>query len=202
MAGESKAWPELKSFLIKHDVLAGETEDKKEGAAFAAENIKTCFKCGMKGHIRRFCRNKKKNPQQTGNGSGQNNHAALVFSATTHDSGQHDQGWFMDSGATSHMVNKRAVLTEYKTVSDMKVRTANGESLTVHGKGSLLVVNHEDVLVKLKDVLFIPELTKNLLSVPSLDANGAHVSFQDGNAWSKRTGCPSSEKSVEVVCTS
>ena len=40
---------------------------------------------------------------------------------------------------------------------------------------------------KMKDVLFVPELKKNLLSISTLDAKGMRVSFVDGQflTWLK-----------------
>ena len=41
--------------------------------------------------------------------------------------------------------------------------------------------------MKMKDVLYVPELKKNLLSISSLDKRGFRVSFKDGKflMWSK-----------------
>ena len=41
--------------------------------------------------------------------------------------------------------------------------------------------------MKMKDVLFVPGLTKNLLSISALNAKGMSVSFTDGQVlmWEK-----------------
>ena len=42
--------------------------------------------------------------------------------------------------------------------------------------------------MKMKDVLFVPRLNKNLISISSLDAKGMRVTFLDGQVlmWTKR----------------
>ena len=42
--------------------------------------------------------------------------------------------------------------------------------------------------MKMKDVLFVPGLKKNILSIPALDAKGMRVSFVDGQVLMQSRG--------------
>ena len=84
--------------------------------------------------------------------------------------------WFIDSEATKHMTNDRSILenyVQYEHLGDSTVIHALGE-----GKVRLPTVNStRDVILDLRKVLFVPNLTKNLLSVPAMALMGAEIRF-------------------------
>ena len=81
-----------------------------------------------------------------------------------------------DSGATNTMIN--TPLTDGKTTR-IPIITANGNMLAT-SKGNL-DLNIDGSTVKLKDVLFCPDLTENLLSIPALTKMGYTVVFRKDN---------------------
>ena len=79
--------------------------------------------------------------------------------------------WIVDSGATHHMVNdERMLLTS--TSKDSQISTAGDEKLQVKaiGDASLWV---SEATIQLLDVLYVPKLNSNLLSIQGLIENGA-----------------------------
>ncbi|UTT96568.1 hypothetical protein NDA17_005593 [Ustilago hordei] len=85
--------------------------------------------------------------------------------------------WIIDSGATHHMVNdERMLLTSMR--KDGQICMAGNERLQVKaiGDASLQV---GDVTIQLLDVLYVPKLNSNLLSVKGLIENGAWVTFDE-----------------------
>ncbi|KAJ1603992.1 hypothetical protein NDA14_003418 [Ustilago hordei] len=85
--------------------------------------------------------------------------------------------WIIDSGATHHMVNdERMLLTSTNKVG--QISTAGDEKLQVKaiGDASLWV---SEATIQLLDVLYVPKLNANLLSVQGLIENGARVIFDE-----------------------
>ncbi|KAJ1601554.1 hypothetical protein NDA14_004009 [Ustilago hordei] len=83
--------------------------------------------------------------------------------------------WIIDSGATHHMVNdERMLLTSTNKVG--QISTAGDEKLQVKaiGDASLRV---GEATIQLLDVLYVPKLNANLLSIQGLIENGARVIF-------------------------
>ena len=72
-------------------------------------------------------------------------------------------GWIVDSGATHHMVNDRNMLLTW-TDKTGQISTAGDEKLKVKaiGDASLQI---GDATIQLLDVLYVPKLNANLLSV-------------------------------------
>ena len=97
--------------------------------------------------------------------------------------------WFIASAATKYMTNDRSILENYVQYDQPK-GIYLGDSTVIHalgeGKVRLPRVNSScDVVLDLHKVLFVPKLTKNLLSVPAMALMGGYV-FEIGQAGNKQ----------------
>ena len=73
--------------------------------------------------------------------------------------------WIVDSGASDHMTGNIATFSKYFPCHDNSiVRIADGTHSKVMGKGSVVI--SKDIV--LKDVLYVPKLDCNLLSISKL----------------------------------
>ncbi|KAK9073175.1 hypothetical protein SSX86_007499 [Deinandra increscens subsp. villosa] len=73
--------------------------------------------------------------------------------------------WYVDSGATDHMANSPGIVSNPLAChGNNNVYFGNGTSLPISHKGHHIL--HNDI--KLNDILVVPNLTKNLLSVAKL----------------------------------
>ena len=85
--------------------------------------------------------------------------------------------WFIDSAATKHMTNDRSILKNYVQYDQPK-DIYLGDSCSWRREGKTSTVNNTcDVVLDLLKVLFVPKLTKNLLSVPAMALMGAEIRF-------------------------
>ncbi|SOV01775.1 uncharacterized protein UDID_18210 [Ustilago sp. UG-2017a] len=116
-----------------------------------------CYKCRQPGHITINCTNRQEQtPAQQDNASSRN-----------HDT-------------THHMVRDESKLIA-PTARRGFIDTAGQERLQVQaiGDATLQVGN---VKIPLTDVLYVPSLSKNLLSIPALTEDGARVIFEESGA--------------------
>jgi len=90
-------------------------------------------------------------------------------------------GWYIDSGATSHMTNDRNFFTEFHETKNEKVTVANGQHMMSEGVGDGYLhcqVSDETHKIPVRDVLYVPTLNSNLLSVKKLTKQGNIVKFE------------------------
>ena len=83
--------------------------------------------------------------------------------------------WLIDSGASNHFTAYRHVLSDYRSVPDVRIQTGNG---FITGKGIGNVTLHTSLgLRKISDVLWVPDLAgrHNLLSIPQLIRKGCSI---------------------------
>lgn len=82
--------------------------------------------------------------------------------------------WIVDSGATDHMTCENNSMKNMKNVKS-SVSIADESILEVTGVGSV-----ESNGLTLKNVWYVPKLSKNLISVAAIDKAGHKVEFSDG----------------------
>jgi len=123
----------------------------------SSNNKSLCQICGKQGHVAIVCWDR----------YGQAVHLTKAFSSCSiQDPSNLD--WYPDNGATSHITNNANALDNATPYSGNDgVLVGNGESLPVTHIDSISALNSFNSL-SLCDILVVPELTKNLISISSL----------------------------------
>ena len=88
--------------------------------------------------------------------------------------------WYVDSGASAHMTSDLSFFTSLDTEHKKTVTLADGQKLLTAGIGEgfvCCVTRDGDQLVKLTEVLHVPDLCGNLISVWKLTSKGFDVCF-------------------------
>jgi transposase InsO family protein len=99
---------------------------------------------------------------------------------TDFDKEDPDNQWVLDSGASCHMTgNKDFLIKPHALPNQRRITYGNGEQGTAKAIGTVILLRSVSPNVKLvlRDVLYIPGLTHNLLSVSRATANGAEFTF-------------------------
>jgi hypothetical protein len=88
--------------------------------------------------------------------------------------------WIMDSGATKHMTPHRAAFDMYEVIPTRNVHMGDDNIVEAIRMGSILVevmVKRRTKRIRIKDVLHVPKLHANLLSVSKILSSGCKVQF-------------------------
>jgi len=92
--------------------------------------------------------------------------------------------WIVDSGATQHMTFEQEWFTTYKRISPRKVFMGDDTILEAIGKGNIkttMQVGGELTHTTITQVLHVPKMKNNLISVSKLISKGLKVEFdKDG----------------------
>lgn len=94
--------------------------------------------------------------------------------------------FFLDSGATEHMVNKETYFKRLHEIDDVNISVAKRDaSICAKQKGDIFVKtfhNGDDQTKAIRDVLFVKDLKCNLMSIRSLTKRGYRVVFEGDTA--------------------
>lgn len=166
----------------------------KSTAQFGSRrSVRVCYYCGRGGHFQRSCpvlleetkasmkqQEEAKSISVEPMDSGSDGVARQVCFAMTTESAVTPGKWIIDTGCTKHMTNAISNLGWWNPCSE-DVILADGKKVRAkgHGEGRILGVRKdgEQIDVTLKEVLYVPGLSKNVLSVSQITEDGFKVIF-------------------------
>jgi hypothetical protein len=96
--------------------------------------------------------------------------------------------WLIDSGAFKHMTRQRNILScILENIFSQKVTLGDDYQYPIKGVGESNHKLNSGNSLKMKDVLYVPGLKKNLLSISYLEKKGFRFAFIDGEVimWAK-----------------
>jgi hypothetical protein len=90
--------------------------------------------------------------------------------------------WWVDSGATTHVTNSLHGLSGTRTLQrgERTIKVANRVRANVEAIGDLSLELNNGFVLSLKEVLYVPSLRRNLISVSKLDDDGIDCHFGNG----------------------
>lgn len=169
-----------------------------------------CYGCHEKGHYASKCPRRKNNSE---NKSSSSSNCAFVLSTETSNNTkptvkegnkspsveqtqrllQADKNdvWITDSGASAHITFRREWLVNFRSVSGEKISLGDDGECDVIGTGTAPIeklVNGKWQNSVIENVLFVPQVTKNLLSVGVCTNRSFRVSFENGSVEMSRNG--------------
>lgn len=136
-----------------------------------------CNNCHKFGHIARFCQ--EKDSRQNAKEGAANNEVELMFTASCFATGVIRRSWLVDSGCTHHMSYDEKSFANLDRSFRAKVKIGNGDYINVEGRGDIAVDGLKGRKL-ISDVLYVPKIDQNLLSVGQLVQKGYKVMFEEG----------------------
>ncbi|RVW74280.1 Retrovirus-related Pol polyprotein from transposon TNT 1-94 [Vitis vinifera] len=144
-----------------------------------------CFVCGKPGHYARECRFRKDQKGAMVNAIDEEIIATLSDVCVVQGK---VQGWWYDTCATVHVTYDKSLFKTFEDAKgDQEVQMGNEGKSKVLGKGTIEVVFTSGKKVTLTNVLYVPDMNKNLVSGDLL-----------GNRVSKRCLNPNSYEENEI----
>ena len=155
-----------------------------------------CYHCGKHGHIKRECRQLKRELAKENTNEKTEDTTATTLSGddmfivcgdnyvniTTQDT-----YWVIDSGASFHVTSRRDFFTSYTDGDYGQVRMGNDHVSKIVGMGEICLETNTNCRLVLKDVRHVPDMRLNLISTGVLDDEGYKNEFYGGK-WKLSKG--------------
>ncbi|CAL2267030.1 unnamed protein product [Prunus armeniaca] len=163
----------LKSFELRLD---RHTENSTE-KAFTSLNAgkPKCHGCGKPGHMIRDC-NGHKNVQRMNYANQVEDFGTLFYVCNAATDVKVNHSWYINSGCSNHMTGDEGLLVNIKRDLASKVKMGTGEVVPVAGKGTL-VIKTKLGKKHIHEVMLVPGLEENFLSVGQMMEHGYHLVF-------------------------
>ena len=105
----------------------------------------------------------------------------VLFSALSGSVTLGEDTWLIDSASSKHMTGQKKTLSKLKEKnSPQKVSLGDDYQYPIKGIDEASYKVDSGNPSKMKEVLYVPSLKKNLLSIATLDKKGYRVAFIDG----------------------
>jgi hypothetical protein len=146
-------------------------------------DIDTCLYCKENGHYKKNCPEFLKYLLKNGNDQVTFIDESLFLEFFT-------STWWIDSSTTIHVANSLQGLSIRRKLAkgQRSIRVANGVEAEVKAIGDLAIELDDGFVLNLNNVLFVPSLRRNLISVSCLDDENIHCHFGDGKCILKYDG--------------
>ena len=164
-------------------------KDKHRSRSESKDGKRLCWICGKEGHFKRQCykwleRNKdQKHNQDQGEASLAKDDArdlvGLLVAEVNSVEVDRDE-WVLDTGCYFHMTPRRDVFIDLQESASGRVRMANNISSEIKGVGSVRFQNPDGTTFLLQDVRYMPDISRNLISMGTLEEKGCEFKGSNG----------------------
>nr|KYP43525.1 Retrovirus-related Pol polyprotein from transposon TNT 1-94 [Cajanus cajan] len=156
-----------------------------------------CIRCNQMSHEAVICKSKNQQQEEKTKVADQKEEMDQLFVATCFASSVDNESWLIDSGCTNYMTNDREIFKELNPTNITKVRIGNGDNILVKGKGTVAITSCSGTTF-IPDVLLVPEIQQNLLSVLNF-----FLKIQIRSGWSflevKKSVENQSDKQIQIL---
>ncbi|CAN6552218.1 unnamed protein product [Malus baccata var. baccata] len=164
-------WSNKVGFTMKNE--ANNTGDK---CKFFKNKVK-CHKCNKIGHIARYC-NANKTVRQVNFANQVDEIGNLFYANHSGEVKKISDEWYIDSGCSNHMTFREDLLVDIDRGVKAKVQVGTEVLVEVERKGTLIIETIKGQRY-IKEVMLVPGLAENLLSVGQMTEPGYFLLFGD-----------------------
>ena len=88
---------------------------------------------------------------------------------------------FLDGGCSNHMFGRRSSFKELDESKKSEVTPGSNKKIQVEGRGTIRITGSKGNMKILQEVMLVPILSRNLLSIRQLMTSGYSILFDDGH---------------------
>nr|XP_027122051.1 uncharacterized protein LOC113738993 [Coffea arabica] len=103
--------------------------------------------------------------------------------------GSNPKEWWIDTGATRHVCTNKDLFTTFEKIEGEKMFMGNSASSATEGQGKVLLKMTSGKTLTMNDVLYVPEIRKNLVSGSLLNKHGFRMIFESDKVLLSNLGC-------------
>ena len=102
--------------------------------------------------------------------------------------GSNPKEWWIDTGAFRHVCSTKEMFTSFEPLNGEKVFIKNSDSSAVEGQRKMLLKMTSGKQLTLNNVMYVPEISKNLVSGSLLNKHGFRMIFESDKVILSKSG--------------
>ena len=201
---DSKTWSVKSKNFVEHgkgfkfkkgnNIGKGTKMGPKGGVFKKQKFIGKCFNYGKQGHKSSYCRLLKKNKLKEANVVDDLSKDVSEIDLTAVISevnlvGSNPKEWWIDTGATRHVCSDKMMFSTFEPIErGEKVFMGNSATSDIKGQGKVVLKMTSGKELTLTNVLYVPEIRKNLVSGSLLNSYGFLLVFESDKFVLSKSG--------------
>ncbi|KAI5351333.1 hypothetical protein L3X38_004224 [Prunus dulcis] len=149
---------------------------QQAGAAQTSNGSQYVHQDGVKPQCKARDYTANKGVQKANNASQVEVRGNLFFANCTVSEKSANGEWYVDSGCSNHMTGNKELLIDINSSVIGKVQMPTGELVSIAGMGTLMLDTSSGTKY-IREVMYLPSVRENLLSVGQMDEHGYHLVF-------------------------
>ncbi|KAH7537743.1 hypothetical protein FEM48_Zijuj03G0125400 [Ziziphus jujuba var. spinosa] len=142
-----------------------------------------CFRCHRYGHYRSECRTNliKDRGERSERSNFAEKEEEISLLMVSHIQEETNENlWYLDTGCSNHICGVKSAFSDLDESFRNTVKFGDNSTVSVMGKGRVSIQTKRNSTLSIPDVLYVPDLKSNLLSVGQLQEKGYEISIKDG----------------------
>ncbi|XP_019442233.1 PREDICTED: uncharacterized protein LOC109346948 [Lupinus angustifolius] len=103
-----------------------------------------------------------------------------LLMTTTKNSEEDGDFWYLDTGCSNHMTGKKGWFTTLDESTKSQVKFADHSAVSAEGIGKVMIKRRDGKSAYISNVLYVPKMKSNLLSLGQLLEKGYTMEMKDG----------------------
>lgn len=176
---------------LRSDYREEQVKGKEKVISELKEKKGQCWKCGQKGHVKKECFQENKNnksreksvkrdEETKAQSSASVGSVFMVSEVSARVSEENSEKWICDTGCNSHMSSRKEWFQDLKMLEPGNVKMVNSTTSQVKGIGSVRILNEDGTTVLLTNVMYVLDMSRNLISLGTLENKGCWIKSKNG----------------------
>ena len=139
-----------------------------------------CFRCHKFGHYRSECYTRLPNDKEEKSNFAENKEGETLLMVFQAEKESEKDVWYVDTGCSNHMSGSKSSFSHLNDNFHSTVSFGDCSTVDVMGKGDIRIKTKNGLIETISNVLYVPALKSNLLSVGQLLEKGYVITLRNG----------------------
>ena len=166
----------LSNLLIREDKVAIQevAQNARSGRGKKDKSNIQCYNCQKWGHFASECyfNDKKESQKDEAKFAKEEDEDVMMLMVTQNEENLRENQWYLDTGCSTHMTGKKKWLINLDESKKSTMNFADDSKLVSQGIGKVMIERRDGKQSLITDVLYVPSMKSNLLSLGQLLEKG------------------------------